>query len=104
VNNAVSRIAALLAIAILGSLATSLFAGSLASRMNAAPMQAEKRQEIISQSSKMAGISIPENFAPAEKEAAETAVKQSFVHAFRIVVGISAVLALLSASLFFFFA
>lgn len=102
VNNAVSRIAALMAIAILGAIVLSLFQVRLESSVNTSTLNSEQKSLILSQSDKLGGIEIPKTFDEEAKEVAENSVKRSFVHGFRWAIGISAFLALLSAIISFF--
>jgi len=97
VNNAISRIAAMMAIAVLGAVMLSLFSQSLHRNVAAASLNPAQQQQIISQSSKLGGVEIPANFTQASADAAKNAVRNSFVHAFRWAMGINAALALLGA-------
>jgi EmrB/QacA subfamily drug resistance transporter len=103
INNAVARTASLLAIAILGAVAIPVFSRNLAANIQHANMQSVQKQEIVSQAIKLGGIDIPSDFSAASKTAATETIKQSFVHTFRIVMGINALLALLAGILSFIF-
>jgi EmrB/QacA subfamily drug resistance transporter len=97
VNNAVSRIAAMLAIAVLGAVMLSVFTHNLSKNAAASSLSGDQQQQIISQSRKLGGIEIPQTFDSASADAAKTVVKQSFVYSFRWAMGINAVLCLLAA-------
>jgi len=97
VNNAVSRIAALMAIAILGAVVLSLFQTNLIFRINDSELNLEQRSMILSQSNKLGGIEIPESFDKNAQAEAIYSVKSSFVYGFRWAMGINAFLALISS-------
>ncbi len=92
INNAVARAAGLLAVAILGALAVSIFARELDARLIDQPQFV--REAMSAQSLRLA-----EATPPPESNVAvvRDAVKHSFVRAFRVVVLIAAGLASLSA-------
>ncbi len=95
VNNAVSRIAGLLAVAVLGAVAIVVFRGSLVRA--AASLPQPVGDAMIAQSAKFGGISLPEGLDTGTKAAAENAMKTSFVHAFRVVMIITATLGVLAS-------
>jgi EmrB/QacA subfamily drug resistance transporter len=97
VNNAVSRIAAMMAIAVLGAVMLSVFTASLHKNVAASPLSESQRQQIASQNSKLGGIEVPKDFDNSSAAVAKTVVKQSFVHSFRWAMGINAALCLLAA-------
>nr|WP_239556477.1 MFS transporter [Dyella flava] len=97
INNAVSRAAALLAIALFGVVLTSVFDATLngeLARMHASPGLVAA---VVTQRGKLAGIVIPGGYAEAAAAALRHAVKVSFVAGFRWVMLVAAALALLSA-------
>lgn len=93
VNNAVSRIASLVAVAVLGVISLGAFETSLADSLNSSSLTDEQRIEIASQSDKLGGIEVPEDY-PVE---ATEIVQSSFLDSFQLVIVIVAVLAALSA-------
>jgi len=97
VNNAVSRVAALLAIALFGIVLTQAFNARLSSNLASVHMPGDFSATIMAQRQKLAGIVIPENYPAAIKGAARQAIGLSFVAGFRWVMLISAALALMSA-------
>ncbi len=91
INNAVSRIAGLLAVAVLGLVLISVFNISLDRRLNQTRLPAAVRREIDSQRAKLAAI-------PTGNEAAHRAIGAAFVDGYRAVVWIAAGLSLLSSA------
>ncbi|HEY2351932.1 MAG TPA: MFS transporter [Candidatus Acidoferrum sp.] len=90
VNNAVSRVAGLLAIAVLGLALSAVFHRSLDHRMAAASIPASVREEIKGQRQKLAAA---ETSDPAGRQA----IKDSFVAGYRVVIVIAALLGLASS-------
>ena len=103
INNAVSRTAGLLAIAVFGVVMLQAFSKTLASRMNEIQLDDQLKHSVYEQRVKLAGLEIPPNADPLTQEKIKGAVADSFVFGFRIVMISSAALALASAisSLFF---
>jgi tetrahydromethanopterin S-methyltransferase subunit B len=94
VNNAVSRAAGLLAIALLGIVLQRAYDAELERRIAAARLPAALRLQLATQRGKLAAPALPPSTAPAERARVEDAVAGAFVHGFRWVMGISALLAL----------
>jgi len=90
VNNAVSRTAGLLAIAVFGVVMTHVFDGALDARLAPLRLSPDDMRTIAMQKAKLAGIVIAD-------PAAGHAVKEAFVTGFRAVMLCSAGLAVLSA-------
>jgi EmrB/QacA subfamily drug resistance transporter len=96
-NNSVSRIAALMAVAVLGAIVLATFSGRLTDELSATSLTPEQQQEIQGQADKLGGIVIPDEFDDDERASAEQAVKRSFVYGFRWAMTVGAVLALAGA-------
>ncbi len=96
INNAVSRVAGLLAIAALSLVLASAFGHSLDGRIQTLPPAV--RQALGSQRTKLAAASVPATLPPDQRRAASAAVAQSYVAGFRWAMAIAAILALLSAA------
>jgi EmrB/QacA subfamily drug resistance transporter len=97
VNNAVSRAAGLLAIAMLGIVMSNFFNSSLDQHLSAAKLPPKFVSAISEQRQRLGAIEIPKGNSQQEVEAAKSAVSQSFVAGFRWVMLVSAGLAVLSA-------
>jgi EmrB/QacA subfamily drug resistance transporter len=103
INNAVSRTAGLLAIAVFGVVMLHAFSQNLSSRLNDVQIDAGLRQSVYEQRVKLAGIELPENTDPATQEKIKGAIADSFVSGFRVIMFISAALGLASAASSWFF-
>ena len=97
VNNAVSRTAGVLAIAIVGSLALFVFAGALARRTQALDLNGAERASLQAEAQKLAGAAVPADIDGSNAPAVGEAIKLAFVDTFRTVMLICAGLAWLSA-------
>jgi len=97
INNAVSRTAGLLAIAVLGIVVLSVFTSSLDSYLATLHLSPSMQHIIEVQRVKLAGITIPTNVSGEVQVALKRAIDQSFVSSFRLVSLICAALALASA-------
>jgi EmrB/QacA subfamily drug resistance transporter len=91
VNNAVSRVAGLLAIAVLGFVMYGVFSYRLNARLTVLSLPAPVRAQIESQRPKLAAAETPD-------ERGRQAVKESFVDAWRVVMWITAGLAVASSA------
>jgi len=94
VNNTVSRMSTLLAVAIIGALMVTLFTSSLTRTIQVADLSTEKKILITTQASKLGGIEIPESFSTSEMAVSRQAVDSAFIRAFRTAMGLSALLAI----------
>lgn len=97
INNAVSRTAGLLAIAVLGIVALSVFTSSLDHQLATLHVSPGVSQLIEAQHARLAGISIPPTVSGQVQLALKRAIDESFVSAFRLVSLSGAALALLSS-------
>jgi EmrB/QacA subfamily drug resistance transporter len=96
VNNAVSRTAGLISIAVFGIVMTGAFAQNFNARLQPLDLPAETRTALEAQASRLATISIPGELQGETKQAVARAVEESFVGGFRVVILICAALALVS--------
>lgn len=97
VNNAVSRVAALLAIALLGALLSFFFAQYLTSNIASTSLSSTQQKEIAIQKNKIGEIVIPDTFSKKETIVVKESIDNAFLNSFRKVMGISAFFAVLSA-------
>jgi EmrB/QacA subfamily drug resistance transporter len=97
VNNAISRTAGLLAIAVLGLLMAGVFAPALEQRLAASEIPAAAQNAVKQQEHKLAAIGLPAGIDEKSAAAVRQAVGEAFVAGFRAVMLTSAALAALSA-------
>ncbi len=97
INNAVSRTAGLLAIAVLGLVMFQTFNASLDVRLNQISMPASVRAAVDTQRIKLAAIEIPNVADPATQTAIKQAIDECFISGFRRVMMVGAALALASS-------
>jgi EmrB/QacA subfamily drug resistance transporter len=97
VNNAVSRTAGLLAVAVFGILMFRVFDSSLTARLSNATLPPVLKNSIEAQRNRLGGIQLPETVDKESLETARALIDQSFVAGFRAVMAAAAALAVLSA-------
>jgi hypothetical protein len=97
INNAVSRTAGLLAVAVFGILALAVFTSSLQGQLATLHLPPSLQQLIEAQRIRLAGITVPSTLSGEVQTALKQAIDESFVSAFRLVSLLAAALALLSA-------
>jgi EmrB/QacA subfamily drug resistance transporter len=97
VNNAISRIAGLLAIAVFGWLMALVFEPRLQQGLSSAGLPREFADAIWSQRDRLAAIELPPVLQGEAAAAARNAVHQAFVAGYRWIMALSAALALASA-------
>ena len=99
VNNAVTRSAQVLALAILGAVALLSFSNALQARAESLPLSPEQRTTLVSESGKLGETPPPPGLDQGARQQVEAAVQDSFVGMFRLLSLIGAGMALLSAAL-----
>jgi hypothetical protein len=97
INNAVSRAAGLLAIAVCGIVLAAAFGRSLAEQLAGLELAPEAREAILAQRDRLAGAAPPPGMDAATQAAVEGAIAGAFVAGFRPVMVVGAGLALTSA-------
>jgi len=97
VNNAVSRVAGLLAIAVFGIVLLHFFNGSMDLYVETAQIETEYLASVNDQRIRLAAMDIPPGMSADTKVSLRHAVNESFVRGLRYVLYISAALSLLSA-------
>jgi EmrB/QacA subfamily drug resistance transporter len=98
INNAVSRTAGLLGLAVFGIVMVHSFAPGLARGLAGLDLPGDARRSLLDQASRLAGLELPGGLDAAVRHKVEEAVGSAFVGGFRRVMGLAAVLALLSAA------
>ncbi len=97
VNNAVSRVASLLSIAVLGMVAFHVFNTQLAQRLDAVKLAAPVKNAVLEQRNRLTQIEPPKELSSDQQQVLKRSIDESFLAGFRWVMLISAGLALLSA-------
>jgi hypothetical protein len=97
INNATARIAAMLAVALLGAVAVGVFRTALDQRMQALQVPAGDRQALQPEVQKLAEAQLPPQIEAASRPALRRALDDAFVYSFRVVTVMAAAAALLSA-------
>ncbi len=97
INNAVSRTAGLLAIAVFGVVILHAFSYALDQRLNEVGIDEQLKSAVYEQRVRLAGLEVPASVDPAARETLKQAVARSFVSGFRLVMLLSTALALASA-------
>jgi EmrB/QacA subfamily drug resistance transporter len=97
INNAVARIAGMLAVALLGALAVGVFGKALAASLDPLQLAPALRDTVEAQIPKLAEATVPAGIDAALQQALQTALEASFLQAFRIVMLTGAGLAVASA-------
>jgi EmrB/QacA subfamily drug resistance transporter len=99
INNAVARVAGVLAIAVLGIVMVAAFSHALQQSLDNLMLPPNVVQQIKSNAAKLAGISVPPNLDPQTTTMIRHAVTTSFIFGFRIIMVICAALAAGSAAI-----
>jgi EmrB/QacA subfamily drug resistance transporter len=99
VNNAVSRVAALLAVAGFGVVMAQVFNHTLDRRLAESALPGQAVQAVKAQRNKLAAIKLPLDLEARAGEALQRAIAESFVSGFRWVMGLGALLAFASAAI-----
>jgi len=99
INNAVSRVAGVLAIAVLGIVMVNAFSSQLNSSLSRVSLPPQTLREIEANVNKLAGLPVPRNLDPSTAQTVRESVQSAFIHGFRVVVLICAGLAVASAAI-----
>lgn len=97
INNAVARVAGLLAIAVLGVVMVAAFSHQLNDRMAKLPISGEARAELQANETRLAALKPPAGVDHTTTAAIQSSIFDSFVFGFRVVLWICAALAFSSA-------
>jgi len=98
INNAVARVAGLLAIAVLGAVMVAAFSSQLKQRLANVDVPADVRRDLQSNAARLAALKPPSGVESADASAIQASIVGSFVFSFRFVMWICAALALSSAA------
>jgi EmrB/QacA subfamily drug resistance transporter len=98
INNAISRTAGLLAIAVFGIVMLQSFDRRLDQRLSEIELTSSARAALATQRNKLAGAELPKELHPDTQAIVRRAIEESFVSGFRVVMGLGALLAVGSAA------
>jgi hypothetical protein len=99
INNAVSRTAGVLAIAVAGAVALIVFSHALQGRTAPIQISGEARAALSMEAARLGAAAVPAQVAAERAADVQTAIRLAFVDAFRIVMLICAALAWIGAAL-----
>jgi hypothetical protein len=99
VNNTVARVAALLAVAVVGSIALAAFHDALAPRLAAIPLSPSVRSAVEARRGGLGEVALPPSASAAERNDVQQAVAAALATSFRAATLIAAVLAAAAAGL-----
>ena len=98
INNALSRTAGLLAIAVFGVVILHAFSHQLDVRLNEVGINEQLKQSVYEQRVRLAGLEVPQGLDSSTREQIKEVVGGSFVSGFRLIMFLSAALAVASAA------
>jgi len=98
INNAISRTAGLLAIAVFGIVMLQSFDRRLDQRLSEIELTSSARAGLATQRNKLAAAELPKELLPDIRPVVKRAIEESFVSGFRVVMGLGALLAAGSAA------
>jgi len=98
VNNSVSRVAAVLAVAVLGVVMLGTFSRQLSGQLNGIPLSAGVRQQLDEQNIRLGAIEIPGLIGQETHAMIQQSIRQSFVAGFRLVMMLASGLAIMSST------
>lgn len=98
INNAVARVAGLLAVAVFGIVMVTAFASRFDQELSILEVSQHARDEVHSNRTKLAAIDVPQDIDPRLAPKVKDDMSTAFVFAFRIVMCCCALLAVLSAA------
>jgi sugar phosphate permease len=98
INNAVARLAAVLAIALFGIVMLETFNRQLTRHMAGIPVSAGIQRELDSQRIKLAAMEAPATIDTVTKEAIRQSIDESFISGFRVVMLIASCLCVAAAA------
>jgi MFS family permease len=99
INNAVARIAAVLAIAVLGMVMVTAFSSRLDDSLDHQSLAPDVIKQVRADAIKLAGLHVPGTLDSGTRTAIQRSVQEAFVFAFRIIMFICGGLAIVSAAI-----
>lgn len=90
VNNAASRLAGALAVAVMGVVAVTTFSAELGDRLAALPLSSELQRELMVRAPGLAGMRLPDGVSAELRGPVTAAIDQSFIAGFRVLMWIAA--------------
>lgn len=99
INNAVARVAGVLAVAVLGAVMVGAFAHSLRGSLAGVNLTDDIVHDLESNAAKLGSLSPPSSADPQVAATVRTAVSQAFIFGYRLIMYICAVLAILSSAI-----
>jgi EmrB/QacA subfamily drug resistance transporter len=99
INNAVSRTAGVLVIAVVGAIALLLFSGALQARSSVLDISGAARSALTAEASRLGAASVPSEVSPEKTAAVQVAIRLAFVDMFRVIMLICTALAWIGAAL-----
>jgi EmrB/QacA subfamily drug resistance transporter len=99
INNAVARVAGVLAIAVLGIIMVGAFSSRLHQQLEKGSLPSNALEEIHAHEIKLAGMPIPAGVDPATSASIRTSLSQAFVYGFRLIMFVCAALSIASAAM-----
>jgi len=103
INNTVARAAGVLAVALLGALAMFSFNQSIAQKITGIELSSHMKNEIMMESSKLAGAEVPDGLSTENKVIVDKIYKDAFIDAFNKVVIIAAIMTFFGGIMAFLF-
>ncbi len=97
INNAVSRTASLIAVAVFGVVMLTTFGSGLERRLNSVSISPEIKTQILAETGDLVNLKIPDGASPDEQANIRQVVRESFISGFRMVAFLAGGLAVLSA-------
>lgn len=97
VSNTLTRVASLLAIAVLGLVILARFQSDLAIGVNSLAIGAQARSALIAHQDRLANDPLPAGLSPAQRTSVQRVIDDSFIDGFHWAMGSCAILCLLSA-------
>lgn len=99
INNAASRVAGLLAIALFGLLMLAIFSTALERGLGGLELPAAAQEAVLAQRTDLGNITPPEGLDATQKERVTEVVGTAYLTGFRVVMALSALLAVLSSGI-----